>query len=139
MDEPALVDLAQRPGHTDSKAQKAADLHGCAEQLNQRLAAGVVEHQHRATAFAHELQGPHRPGTIQLILQVMITSEAIENGGWRMFGGGPHNQYVAAAAMARAPPSTEDAFAVLPHRLEPPIPPALNREDGFNCRTPWPD
>jgi hypothetical protein len=60
-----------------------------------------------------------------IILQVMITSEAIEDGGRRMFGSGPHNQYVAAAAIARAPPSTEDAFTVLPHRLEPAIPPSV--------------
>ena len=48
-------------------------------------------------------------------------SEAIEAGRRRMFGGGPHNQYVA-AALAPAPPSTEDAFSVLPGDLEAAIP-----------------
>src|SRR6516225_4046431 len=35
-----------------------------------------------------------------------------------MFGGGPHQQDVVAAAFARAPPSTEDALAIVPQDLE---------------------
>ena len=35
-----------------------------------------------------------------------------------MFGGGPHHQDVVAAAFARAPPSTEDALAIVPQDLE---------------------
>src|SRR3954447_19166178 len=35
-----------------------------------------------------------------------------------MFGGGPHQQDVVAAALPRAPPSTKDALAIVPQDLE---------------------
>ena len=69
-------------------------------------------------SFAHELQRPHRPRAVQFVLQPVFVSEAIEAGGWWMFGGGPHKQARSSLSSPRAPPSAEDALAVLPQDLE---------------------
>ena len=119
VDEAALVDLAEGRGDRDGEAQKAPHLHGRAEQSVERLAAGVLEHQHGPTAFAHELERPHRPRPVQLILQSVFVSEAIEGGGRRVLRGGQHGQHGGRDRRRRqAPSSAEDAFAVLPQDLE---------------------
>ena len=78
VDEAALVELAERRRDADGEAQEASHFHGRAEQPVERLAARILEHQHGPTAFAHELQRPHRPRPVELILQPVFVSEAIE-------------------------------------------------------------
>ena len=78
VDEAALVELAQSRGDADGQAQEASYLHGRAEQPVERLAARILEHQHGPTGVAHELQRPHRPCPVELILQLVFVREAIE-------------------------------------------------------------
>jgi hypothetical protein len=119
VNEAALVELAHSRGHTDGQAQEASHLHGRAEQPLERLAARILKHQNGPTTFAYEFQWSHRPRTVQLILQPEFAGEAIEAGGWRVFGGGQHDQHDAAIAVgAQTPSSAERAFAVLPQELE---------------------
>ena len=78
MDEPALVKLAHSRRNADGEAQEASHLHGRAEQPVERLAARILEHQHGPTGVAHELQRPHRPRRVELILEFVFVGEAIE-------------------------------------------------------------
>ena len=64
VDEAAPVDIAERRRHADGEAQEASHLHRRAENPVERLAAGVLEHQHGPAMVAHKLQRPHRPGAV---------------------------------------------------------------------------
>jgi hypothetical protein len=118
VDEAAPVDLCEGPGDRDSDAQKTPHLHGHPEQSVQRLAAGVLEHQHDPTAFADELERSHRPSAVQFVPQSVFASEAIERGRCRLFRGGKHGQHGSPITVGVAVSSAEDAFAVLPQDLE---------------------
>ena len=78
VNEAALMELAQSHGNTNGQAQEASHLDGRAEQPVERLATRILEHQHRPTALAHEVQRPHGPRAIQLILQAVFVGQAIE-------------------------------------------------------------
>ena len=93
VDEAALVRLAQRGGDADREAQEASHLHGRAEQPLERLAARILEHQHRPTAFALKRQRPRRPAAVQLVLQFVFVGEAIEGRPVRVLRGGQHGQH----------------------------------------------
>ena len=96
---------------------------GVAEPPVERLAAGILEHQCGPTAFADELQRSCCPCPVQVVLQFIFVSEAIEGGRRRMLGGGQHCQHGAAVSVsAQAPSSAEDAVPVLPQDLEGAIP-----------------
>jgi hypothetical protein len=81
MNEATLVELAQRRGDADGKAQKNARLHGRAEQSRERLTARILEHQQSPAAFAHQRERSHRPRAIEFVLQSKFVSKAIEAGG----------------------------------------------------------
>ena len=116
------MDLAERGGDADGEAQEASHLHRCAEQPIERLAAGILEHQHDPAAVSHELQRSHRPRAVQFVLQSIFVSEAIEDGGVRMLPDGPRRQYsTAVAAGARTPSSAEGEITVLPQDPKPVI------------------
>ena len=119
VDEPGLVDLAQGDRDADGEVQEASHLHRRAEQPLERLAALILQHQHGPAAVADELQRPRRPGSVQLVLQSIFVGQAIEGGRCRMLRGGQHGQHgVPAAIGIQAPPTAEDAVAVLPQDLE---------------------
>src|SRR6516165_10196020 len=81
----------------------------------ERLAACILEHQHGPSAVVRELQRLHRPLPIQLILQGVFVSQAIEARARRVLGGWHNDQHGALVAIiAEAPASAEDALAVLP-------------------------
>ena len=116
---PRWWSLAQGRGDAEREAQEALQLHGRAEQPLERLAARILEHQHGPTALAHELQGPRRPGAVQLILQPVFVRQAIEDIRWRVFRGEEHRQHgVPAAIGIEARCSAENAVAILPQDLE---------------------
>jgi hypothetical protein len=78
MDEAALVELAQRGGDADGEAHNVVHRHGRAEQPLERLTARILKHQQGCTAFARQLQRPHRPRAIEFVLQSEFVSEPIE-------------------------------------------------------------
>ena len=70
-------------------------------------------------SLTDELKRPHRPSTVQRILQSVFVSEAIEAGRCRVLRGGKHRQHgVPRAVGAIAPSSAEDALTVVPGRLQ---------------------
>ncbi|RXT20586.1 hypothetical protein B5P46_24580 [Rhizobium leguminosarum] len=84
------------------------------------LAAGILEHQHGATTFAHELQWGHGPCTVQFILQAILVLGRGDQGLW-----GPGARRRAArqhtlrfAVSAPAAPPADHALAILPQDLE---------------------
>ncbi len=53
--------LAESHSDVDRQAQEGVRPQGRAEQPLERLAAGILEHQHGSTAFADELERTRRP------------------------------------------------------------------------------
>jgi hypothetical protein len=117
VDEAAPMDLCEGRSYRDGEAQKVPHLHGRAEQPVQRCAVGVLEQQHGPTAVADEPKRPHRPCAVQLVLQFVFVSQAIEGRRCRMFRGGQHGQHGGPITIDVA--SAEEAFVVLPQDLEP--------------------
>ena len=72
VDEPPLMDLADRFHELDGEAQEPPRLHRAAQQLRKRDAAGILQHQHGAPALAQQLHGPGRPRGLQFVLQTHI-------------------------------------------------------------------
>src|SRR6516164_6692411 len=92
------------------------------------LAARILEHQHGPSAVARELQRLRRPRPIQLILQGVFVSKAIDARARRVLGGRHNDQHGApVAVIADAPASAEDALAVLPQNLRTTIRTAVQR------------
>ena len=120
VDEPPLMQPGDGRDETEREVQEGPHRHRLTEQPLQRLATRVLQHQHGPTAFADELQRPHRPRAVELILQSVFVSKAIEDVRWRVLHGGHHGQHGEAVAIrAQAPPSAEHAMsAVLPQDLE---------------------
>ena len=120
VDEPPLMQPGDRRDETEREVQEGPHRHRLAEQPFQQFAARVLQHQHGPTALADELQRPHRPRSVELILQSIFMSKAIEDLLWRVLHGGHHGQHGETVAIrAQAPPSAEHAmFAVLPQNLE---------------------
>jgi hypothetical protein len=99
----------------DGEAQEASYFQRRAEQTVERLATRIPEHKHDPTAVTAKLERPRSPRPVQLILQTIFVSEAIERGRYRMLPGGRHGEHCGAVAIgAPAPCPAEDAFAVLP-------------------------
>ena len=136
VDEAAPVDLCEGRGDRDGEAQKAAHFHGRPEQPVERLAAGVLEHQHSPAAFADELQRSHRPRPVQLVLQSVFVSKATENGRRRMLRGRQHSQHGGPTTVVMSLSALQKTRSPSAHKtwrlLSPPAP---NQEDGFICRT----
>src|SRR6476646_1206908 len=109
--------------HTDidCQAQEKVHLERHAEQSLERLAAGILEHQHGPTAITNQLEWTHRPRAIQLLLQFIFVSETIEGGRCGMLRSGQHGQHES-RVVAMTMSSAEDALTVLPDHLEAAIP-----------------
>ena len=112
------MDLREGRGDLDGELQKALHLQGRSEQSVERLAAGVLEHQHALPAFADERERSHRPRPVQFVLQSVFVSKAIEGGRRRMLRGGQHDQHGGRITLGVALSPAEDAFTVLPQDLE---------------------
>ena len=115
VDEAGLVGFAQSRSDADREAQEDADLHRLAEQARERFAAGVLEHQHGATVFSHELQRPRRPSAIELVPELIFVREPFERQGRRAIRGEENRQDRLALALGAQPRSAkEHAFAISP-------------------------
>jgi len=69
----------------------------------------------RSTAISRNLEWPHGPRAIQLILKRVFVGKAIEAGRRRLFRGWEHDQHaIATAFCAAAPPAAEGESIILP-------------------------
>ncbi|RQS57036.1 hypothetical protein DID96_36855 [Burkholderia sp. Bp8963] len=75
-------------------------------------------YQQRSPAFAHQFQRPHRPRTIEFVLQFEFVSEPIDARRRRRLDGRPHDEPRRVAAIGRPAYPAEDALAILPRGLE---------------------
>src|SRR5580704_12772009 len=109
--------------HTDidCQAQKEVHLERHAEQSLERLAAGILEHQHGPAALTNQPEWTRRPRPIQLLLQSILVSKTIEGGRRAMLCSRLHGQHES-RVVAMAISSAEDALTVLPDNLEAAIP-----------------
>ena len=130
------MDLREGRGDRDGEAQKAPHLHGPPEQPVQRLAAGVLEHQHGPTAFADELERSHRPRPVQLVLQSVFVSKAIEGGRRRMLGGGQHGQHGGLTTVSVLTPLQKTRSPSSHNTVRLVAPAAPGDEEKFIWRTP---
>jgi hypothetical protein len=94
-----------------------------AKQLIDRCTARIRKHQRHAVVVARQRDGSRRPRIVQIVLQFVFVSEAIEAVQRRVLRSGKHNQErVAVVIGAIAPSPAEDAVAVLPHHPEAIVP-----------------
>ena len=85
---PALMNLAERRRDLDGETQECPQFHGRVELALQRLATGILEHQHGPAALTDQLERPQRPGTVEFVPQSKFMCETINNGGMRALRGG---------------------------------------------------
>ena len=111
------MDLADGFDELDRQAQGARRLHRAAQQLSQRNAAGILQHQQGAPALAHQLQGPGGPGGVEVFLQRVFVEEAVDRGGRRRIEGRRHRQH-ALLPLTLSPAAIEDKVAVLLHAFQ---------------------
>ena len=78
VDEAAPVHLAERRRERDGDAQELRHLQRPAEQAIERLAAGILEHQHRAAVVARKRERSHRPFSIKFGLEGIFVFEPLE-------------------------------------------------------------
>jgi hypothetical protein len=86
VNEAALVELAHRYSDADRKMQKASHIHRRGRPQVERIVPGILKQQCDPTAFADELKRSCCPGPVQVVLQSIFVSEAIEGGRSRMLG-----------------------------------------------------
>src|SRR5882724_7890784 len=113
--------LAESHSDVGRQSQEAARLQGRAKQPLERLAAGILEHQHGPAALTNQLEWTHRPRPVQLLLQSIFVSKTIEGGRCGMLRSRQHGQHES-RVVAMAISSAEDALTVLPENLEAAIP-----------------
>ena len=65
-----------RQRHGQSK--KLPDLHRLPDEAIERLASGVIDHEHRLSALTHQFQRLQGPGTVQVPLKFVFVREAID-------------------------------------------------------------
>ena len=117
------MNIAQGRRDPDGEVQEPSQLHRFAEDAVERLASRILEQQHRPPALAYELERPHRPGTVQVVLQSVFVCETIQAARRRVFRGGKHRQdAVPVAARGLQPSPAEDTLSVLPKHLQATIP-----------------
>jgi hypothetical protein len=76
------MDIAQRHGNADRKAQVDAELNGASEQPLERLAPGVFQREHGAASVADELQRPYSGRSVEGVLQSVFVRQTIKHR-WR--------------------------------------------------------
>jgi hypothetical protein len=55
-----------------------SDLHRLPDETIEWLASGVIDHEHRLPALAHQFQRPQCPSAVQITLKFVFAREAID-------------------------------------------------------------
>src|SRR5579863_3385358 len=76
MEQTALMKTLQRRGYADGNAQKQVQFPWFAEQTRKHLPAVIFNEQRRFSVVMNELQGPCRPGWIELTSQFIRVFQA---------------------------------------------------------------
>ena len=117
----ALVGFAEGSGNAYGELKELRRLHRSAETRDERLAARILENQHRPPAIANEFHGPRGPCALEVVLQSEFMRETIDASGQRMVCGQAKFQRAARyplVAGSRRP--TKRELAVLPQHVERP-------------------
>src|SRR4029077_137187 len=93
-----------------------------AKQSIERRASRILEHQRHAAVVAGKRARSRRPGAVQIFLQFVFVSEAIEVVKHWLLRSGKHNEHCIPVAGTIAPSPAEDTIAVPPHHPEVPTP-----------------
>src|ERR1700723_1436661 len=103
--------LAKSHSDVGRQAQEVDRLQGRAKQPLERLAAGILEHQHGPAAITNQLEWTHPPRAIQLLLQSIFVSKTIQSGRCRVLCSRSHGQH-GAVSVGLATDPAEDTFAI---------------------------
>ena len=94
VDEAALVKLAREPRRCRSRGARTRPTSmGAPSRRSSGSPPGSSSTSMVRPPSRYKLQRPHRPGTVELILQGKFMSETINNGGMRALRDGPNRQY----------------------------------------------
>ena len=113
VDQPVLVNLAQRRGDADSQAQEGSDLQRSSEQSGEWLASPIIEQQCGPSAFALKRQRPHCPFRVQLVPQCVFVSQAIETCACGMFCGRLNDQHGLPASISVLAPTSPEGRTIV--------------------------
>jgi len=118
MNQPTSVELSDRAGQCRGDSEEGSDLHRLKDEAIERLAACVVDHEHRLPAFADEFQWPQRPDTIQVALKSELVRETIDGGeSWMRSGRFDGYERVRLALGVIPPKSAEGTVGISPQHL----------------------
>jgi hypothetical protein len=78
VNESVLMDLAEGSCDTDGELEESRDLHRFAEEPVERLAARILEHQHRLIAVTNEFERSDGPRTLQVIFESIFVRETLD-------------------------------------------------------------
>ena len=119
VDESALVQLAKRCRQGDGKPQESSDVHRPPDEAAEPLAPGRFQQQDRLPMLMHQVQRPHRPRRVEMVLRSIFVCEFTDAAGGRLLTGASYRHELLLATLgAFAPSSAEDTFSVLPQHLE---------------------
>jgi hypothetical protein len=68
----------ERDSDSDCQPEKTTEFHWMADRASERLASGVGDNERRLPGFAHQLQWPQRPLTIEVVPEFVFVREAID-------------------------------------------------------------
>ena len=84
VNQPTSVELPDCAGQRRGDSEERSDLHRLPDEAIERLAACVVDHEHRLPALAQQFQWPQCPGTVQIALKFVFVRQPIGALGCRM-------------------------------------------------------
>ena len=119
VNQPTSVEPPDCAGQRRGDSEERSDLHRLPDEAIERLAACVVDHEHRLPALAPQFQRPQCPGTVQIALTFVFVREAIDVPEGRVFNAGRDgNERVRLALSFTARESAERTSAVSPQHLQ---------------------
>lgn len=116
VDQPASVEPSDGAGQGHRESEEFPNLHRLANEAIGWFAAWVIDHEHGSPALTHQIQRPHRPGTIQETLKVVFVRKPIDALKSRVFSAGG-DRYERVRLGVVPPKSTEGTVCVSPQHF----------------------